>query len=1262
MSSNSHGRKQTRGKDPITFQDLQQCLTVDQDIAHTDGVFTHHHASNNDDADTELTPARGNHETLRQDQHCNRAPSSPTTVHELAMYTQATHASLPKCTDMSCECHHMDFYKGKPLPGQKTFTAIIQSNHPDEQPLCCMHCDHNKPMFKTTQALCKHARTGCPAATEQHAYLAKFYRDISICPKCKDPFTSQGLSNHVRKCQGKPQKSRQPMIPDSLNLTMDEEEATRFNKLFDEEFMAISTVKKPQQSTSTKHADAFETVRREQGRQIQMEAQQGINTPSNQAAWSSLTVFQKLILGPGSGKHGKATTREMNQRIALFCHKKWAEVHQMLTSFARPIGARPTKTEQQNVKDTVRRIGKAMQDGNVSKAFANAASNVKVLTAVKGYTDHIESLNVGSSNVSIDEHIASLIASATDDQKERMRHTSINHDTLEKALWKLNKGAAPGIDGITRDDLLAFPREALHQMLLQGLNGSIPSANRPIMAGASPTFLSKPGKPDTAVRGVMPQSMLVRLMSTYLNKDQESVIKRAVGEHQAAVMVKKGAEQLAFLAMAHMDQHEDSVILQTDAKNGFPSVKRKAMATLLLQEAPELLGYFHTCYGQSPLMAYVEFDSDSGEYHRRVDYTIDGLLMGEGLASAFFTMQNKLPRIINNARPGCTDKGYIDDFIEMCRLGDAIPDYSQHPLAQMLTTTKEHMHTWGGTLAIGKTKMLVNKMTPAVTKLHAALNDIMGGAIQLVCPNENAEVIDQGITLVGVPIGSNEYIQQAWQKALGQKTMHPNVFLALPKQTQLKLVEEVMTRRLGHLMRTDIHGELTLQFRKDVDDMYLGKGDGAQVTGYVINAVMGIDAATLPPKEVNKIILRLRMQPQHGGLGLTSQETAGQYAVFAGIAGLAQKDCIVRDHPAILWLRQNISNQHTNSAIAKVVRQQLDQWASDHKLGIDDIKDNAKRQLGNAPREPWELVETDNTITQRAMATAVSTTATANWMRLATESQKQRHDELKEHYDIIPMLVLPTAPLLKIPDQPFCAALCAATLCPQLPPQAKCFCGKPMTRIHAMTCKRVNKQTNHHNHMVDCLRRAATACRVQPERFEPRGLPHTLGFTGGPDLKLNNLPIHNLNDKTCITVDFTAPTASAASNDKTHGRKEPGQAAKAAELRKITHTDCDMHALHNNMDFVPAALEKDTCHVGQGLHTLLTRITSAREGETFEPNDMPNQYGFKEGTWNTPTAYRFWLAVLLVQNVLRRELQIDNVYRQITAQQRAHLRAHNDSG
>ena len=56
------------------------------------------------------------------------------------------------------------------------------------------------------------------------------------------------------------------------------------------------------------------------------------------------------------------------------------------------------------------------------------------------------------------------------------------------------------------------------------------------------------------------------------------------------------------------------------------------------------------------------------------------------------------------------------------------------------------------------------------------------------------------------------------------------------------------------------------------------------------------------------------------------------------------------------------------------------------------------------------------------------------------------------------------------------------------------------------------------------------------------------------------------------------------------------------------------------MEFVPAAPEKDTCHVGQGLHTLLTRMTSAREGETFEPNDMLNQHGFKEGTWNAPTA------------------------------------------
>ena len=45
----------------------------------------------------------------------------------------------------------------------------------------------------------------------------------------------------------------------------------------------------------------------------------------------------------------------------------------------------------------------------------------------------------------------------------------------------------------------------------------------------------------------------------------------------------------------------------------------------------------------------------------------------------------------------------------------------------------------------------------------------------------------------------------------------------------------------------------------------------------------------------------------------------------------------------------------------------------------------------------------------------------------------------------------------------------------------------------------------------------------------------------------------------------------------------------------------------NDMTFVPAALEKDTCHLGEGLRTLLTRMTSARDGEEFEASDMPEQ-------------------------------------------------------
>ena len=51
-----------------------------------------------------------------------------------------------------------------------------------------------------------------------------------------------------------------------------------------------------------------------------------------------------------------------------------------------------------------------------------------------------------------------------------------------------------------------------------------------------------------------------------------------------------------------------------------------------------------------------------------------------------------------------------------------------------------------------------------------------------------------------------------------------------------------------------------------------------------------------------------------------------------------------------------------------------------------------------------------------------------------------------------------------------------------------------------------------------------------------------------------------------------------------------------------------MHAHDNNMTFVPAALEKDTCHLGEGLRTLLTRMTSARDGEEFDASGMPQQH------------------------------------------------------
>ena len=59
----------------------------------------------------------------------------------------------------------------------------------------------------------------------------------------------------------------------------------------------------------------------------------------------------------------------------------------------------------------------------------------------------------------------------------------------------------------------------------------------------------------------------------------------------------------------------------------------------------------------------------------------------------------------------------------------------------------------------------------------------------------------------------------------------------------------------------------------------------------------------------------------------------GQHAIFAGIAGLAKEDCIVRDHAAIKWLRESMSNNNTDSKLAKAMQQQLKkEWTGEHEL------------------------------------------------------------------------------------------------------------------------------------------------------------------------------------------------------------------------------------------------------------------------------------------------------------------------------------------
>ena len=144
----------------------------------------------------------------------------------------------------------------------------------------------------------------------------------------------------------------------------------------------------------------------------------------------------------------------------------------------------------------------------------------------------------------------------------------------KKAAWGTSKSASAGADSVTRRTLISMSGEAQQLWIELIINGLNPEGIGALWSGGRVTGLSKPGKPANEVRLIVVSSYIVRMAAKHLLVNRKAAIATALGAHQMAVGVSKGAETLLMQQTLHMERHPHGATFTADFKGAFPSLDR----------------------------------------------------------------------------------------------------------------------------------------------------------------------------------------------------------------------------------------------------------------------------------------------------------------------------------------------------------------------------------------------------------------------------------------------------------------------------------------------------------------------------------------------------------------------------------------------------------------------------------------------------------------------------------------------------------------
>lgn len=337
---------------------------------------------------------------------------------------------------------------------------------------------------------------------------------------------------------------------------------------------------------------------------------------------------------------------------------------------------------------------------------------------------------------------------------------------------------------------------------------------------------------------------------------------------QVGVGTRCGVDAVAHAVSTALAADPQNVVLSVDMANAFNTVSRDAVLGAVRERMPQLLPVVQWAYGFPSALHVIGAPEGTEPVLSRC-----GVRQGDPLGPLLFALALHKPlERVAAAEPSAACIAYLDDCNVVGR-----PAVVQRAFRQLCGQGEHSVRSIG--LRVRPTKCGVHGG-------DAAALERLATALGVRC-------LPQGVTVVGVPLGTESFRASALAKRSDQVVRLVQRLVALPlaKQSQFLLLRASLSVRLAHLQRTVEWPTLAPATRR-LEQAVLAAAAGLfkLPTGHGPAGLPG-----LPPVAGGPELVQLQLPTRHGGFGLRATTEVEAHAAF--LSGVASAHLVLAEGP-----------------------------------------------------------------------------------------------------------------------------------------------------------------------------------------------------------------------------------------------------------------------------------------------------------------------------------------------------------------------------